>query len=188
MAQGAMDDRPISTPTVHASRERLVYLSKGLLGALERSRLEGHLSQCIRCSAELDRVRTLSTGILRRSEPARGRVMGRLRFDSATMPPGFGTRGSTDGNDRQLVFQAGSFEVELHTRQHRAGWSIRGKVLGPTDATAGEVRLIDHRTRARSALSERLEFRLPVVPRGAYRLELRLDSDAVLQIDFLPLG
>jgi hypothetical protein len=97
-------------------------------------------------------------------------------------------RGGTASSDRQLVFEAGPFEVELHTRQERAGWSISGQVLGPTDATSGEVRLIGPRTSTRSALSALLEFRLPFAPNGTYRLELRLDGDAVLRIDSLVLG
>jgi anti-sigma factor RsiW len=182
----------------------LAHLAEGLLGALQRSRLERHLSQCFCCSAELDRVRgTASITKPKRAGPferARSvfrqrtesatlrRFTSALRFDSATMPPAFGMRGGTASSDRQLVFESGPFEIELHTRQERAGWSVSGQVLGPTEATSGEVRLIGPRTNSRSALSDLLEFRLPLAPQGTYRLELRLDGDALLRIDCLELG
>jgi anti-sigma factor RsiW len=199
------------TQTTHPSSERLANLARGLLGALERSRLERHISECARCSAELVQLTTPAgetasagrvddDGMLTRARRllARGpasqpippitRLSGSLRFDSATMPPAFGMRGGLDDTTRQLLFEAGPFEVELHTQAARSGWNVKGQVLGPTEATSGEVRLIGARSSARSMLSELLEFSLPLVPAGTYRLELRLAHDALIQIDKLDLG
>jgi hypothetical protein len=115
-------------------------------------------------------------------------VTGILRFDSATMPPAFGMRGSLDTTSRQLLFEAGAFEIELHTQAERSGWSVKGQVLGPTESTSGVVRLIGTRASARSSLSELLEFSLPVVPAGVYRLELNMAQEASIHIDSLELG
>jgi anti-sigma factor RsiW len=199
------------TQTTHPSPERLANLARGLLGALERSRVERHVSECARCSAELEQLtnpvsetasvgrldddgvltrarRLLARGSASQPTPPMTRLEGSLRFDSATMPPAFGMRGSLDATSRQLLFEAGPFEIELHTQAARSGWNVRGQVLGPTEATSGEVRLMGARTRARSMLSELLEFTLPLVPAGTYRLELRLAHDALIHIDALELG
>jgi hypothetical protein len=116
------------------------------------------------------------------------RFAGSLRFDSATMPPAFGMRGSLDATSRQLLFEAGPFEIELHTQAAGSGWKVRGQVLGPTEATSGDVRLVGARASARSTLSRLLEFNLPEVPAGRYQLELRLAHDALICIDALELG
>jgi hypothetical protein len=115
-------------------------------------------------------------------------LTGALRFDSATMPPAFGMRGGITATDRQLLFEAGPFEIELHMCAEASGWNLSGQVLGPTDAVSGEVRLIGMPASTRSMLSELLEFNLLAVPAGAYRLELRLDPGALLHIDSLAVG
>jgi anti-sigma factor RsiW len=199
----------------HPSVERLADLAEGLLGALARSRLEQHVARCARCSAELDRL-TSATGdclpphdvqampdsvvarvrrIFRRGsshappEPRPvERLTGMLRFDSATMPPAFGVRGSGETTQRQLVFAAGPFELELETSPARTGWQIRGQLLGPTDATSGEIRLVGPNGSARSQLTEMLEFNLPALPAGSYRLELQFGSNSRVEIESLELG
>jgi hypothetical protein len=194
------------TEPAHPSAVRLVDLAEGRLGALERSNVERHVSECAGCSAavrNLASTRTRradaggvpNTGMLGRARRlfrypgarSAARYAGALRFDSTTMAPAFGMRGASETSSRQLVFEAGPFEVELHTRGGRAGWTISGQVLGPTEATAGEVRLIGRRAHARSRLSELLEFRLPMVPDGDYQLELQLAAEALLTIGPLEL-
>ena len=93
-----------------------------------------------------------------------------------------------DATWRQLLFEAGPFELELHTAAARAGWSVSGQLLGPTDASSGEVRLIGARASARSALTEMLEFNLPVVPAARYRLELRVGDTTQVEVESLELG
>jgi hypothetical protein len=201
--------------TAHPSLEQLSQLAEGLHGALARSRLEQHVMRCARCSAELDWLTTTITHLrleateavpesvvtrarrLFHTGDARvradthvllERLAGVLRFDSATMQPAFGVRGGDDSPTRQLLFEAGPFELELHTAAARSGWSISGQLLGPTDATSGEVRLIGSRANARSELTEMLEFNLPVVPAGRYRLELLVGGTTQVEIDSLELG
>jgi len=111
-----------------------------------------------------------------------------LRFDSATMTPAYGMRGSPDATIRQLVFEAGPFEIELLTRAERGRWVVSGQVLGPTEATAGEVRLVGQHARARSSLSGLLEFSFGRVPAGQYRLDVQLVPGALLQVEALRLG
>jgi anti-sigma factor RsiW len=198
----------------HPSIERLADLAEGLLGALARSRLEQHVARCARCSAELERLINATTdglpshdvravpdsvvarvrrlfvrGSHERPEPAPvERLTGSLRFDSATMSGAFGVRGTGETAQRQLVFAAGPFELELDTSAVRTGWQIRGQLLGPTDATSGEVRLTGPNGSARSQLTEMLEFSLPALPAGNYRLELEFGSNRRVEIECLELG
>ena len=198
----------------HPPIERLVDMAEGLIGALARSRLEQHVARCARCSAELDRLtrpdadthsdhtQVVSESVLARArrllQPgARGqslspgppeRLTGALRFDSATMPPAFGFRGAADSATRRLLFEAGPFELELQTAQVKAGWSISGQLLGPTDATSGEVRLMTSKVSVRCQLTELLEFNLPVVPAGRYKLELQVGGTTEVLIELLDVG
>jgi anti-sigma factor RsiW len=199
--------------TAHPSHERLVNLAQGLLGAFERSWVEQHVAQCAGCLAELARLSESSSSPTTASEPpaernvlARARwalqqrprihpgraskiehFAGALRFDSATMNSAFGIRGSADSSQRQLLFEAGPFEIELRTTAAREGWRISGQVLGPTDATFGEVRLVGAHANARSIMTELLEFNLPVVPAGTYGLELDVGTGATVRIESLEL-
>jgi anti-sigma factor RsiW len=198
----------------HPSVERLADLAEGLLGALARSRLEQHVARCARCSAELEGLINATTGRLpshdvqaapdsvvarvrrlfvrgsheRPEPPPVERLTGSLRFDSATMAGAFGVRGAGETAQRQLVFAAGPFELELDTSAVRTGWQIRGQLLGPTDATSGEVRLTGPNGSARSELTEMLEFSLPALPAGNYRLELEFGSNRRVEIESLELG
>jgi anti-sigma factor RsiW len=199
--------------TAHPSYERLVNLAQGLLGAFERSWVEQHVAQCAGCLAELAQLSESGSSPTAASEPpaernvlARARwalqqrprmhsgrasklqqFAGALRFDSATMNSAFGIRGSADASQRQLLFEAGPFEIELRTTAAHKGWRISGQVLGPTDATFGEVRLVGAHANARSIMTELLEFNLPVVPAGTYGLELDVGTGATVRIESLEL-
>jgi hypothetical protein len=200
--------------TPHPSHEHLANMAAGIVGALERSQLERHVATCGLCAANLRVLIDPSdahvdgssmpidgAGVLRRARrllsrrgpgpsapatPTQFRAV--LRFDSATMPPAYGMRGTPGESIRQFVFEAGPFEIELHTRPDRAGWVVSGQVLGPTEATAGEVRLFGQHQAARSSLSRLLEFTFPRVAPGQYRLELQLVPGALLQVESLQLG
>jgi anti-sigma factor RsiW len=175
--------------SAHPSNERLVNLAQGLLGALERSRVERHVAQCARCLADLAQVSELHAIPPKHEAGVSGlqHLRGALRFDSATMSSAFGIRGSVDASQRQLLFEAGPFEIELRTTAARDGWRISGQVLGPTDATFGEVRLVGAAANARSIMTELLEFNLPVVPAGTYGLELDVGTGATVRIESLEL-
>jgi hypothetical protein len=198
----------------HPPIQRLADMAAGLLGASARSKLEQHVARCARCSVALDgltatitdtrfddtpaapdslvaRARRLfqpgADGQLSPTGPVE-RLVGTLRFDSATMPPAFGLRGAADRATRRLLFEAGAFELDLQTTRAKAGWTISGQLLGPTDATSGEVRLLGGKVNARCDLNELLEFTLPVVPTGKYRLELQAGGATQVSIESLELG
>jgi anti-sigma factor RsiW len=200
----------IVTHVDHPSHESLAYLLEGLLGALERSRVERHVAACERCSTDLlhmvtpdgapgrNRARSAPSGVLARARSLllnrssrRERIqhlIGTLRFDSARMKPAFGMRATASNGPRQLVFDAGVFEIELRATQVSTGWGVSGQVLGPTDATSGHVQIVGTKTIARARLSEFLEFNLTPVPAGTYLLEVQVGTDTHLAVNSLELG
>jgi hypothetical protein len=171
----------------HPTTQRLAELVKGFIGAQARSQLEQHVAACARCSAELKRLTSPDETLAPGTGGGFQHLSGALRFDSATAPAAFGVRSGSSA-PRQRLFEAGPFELELQTAAVRSGWTISGQVLGPTDATSGVVRLIGQRSQARSELTELLEFKLPVVAAGRYRLEVEVGDSARVEIDDLEIG
>jgi hypothetical protein len=113
------------------------------------------------------------------------RLDAQLRFDSACMQRALGMH---SGTTRQLLAEAGPFELDLRSDAAKGGWSLSGQLLGPTAATAGEARLIGASASAQSKLTEMLEFTLPPLPAGRYYLELRVGGTTQVALDALQLG
>jgi hypothetical protein len=108
-----------------------------------------------------------------------------LRFDSASMQRALGMHG---GTTRQLLVEAGPFELDLRSVASKAGWSLSGQLLGPTPATAGEARLTGVSASARSELTDMLEFSVPPLPAGRYHLQLLVGGATQIDMDSLILG
>jgi hypothetical protein len=113
------------------------------------------------------------------------RLPAQLRFDSACMQRALGMHGCTT---RQLLVEAGPFELDLRSVETKAGWSLSGQLLGPTPATAGVARLIGASASARSELTDMLEFSVPPLPAGRYHLELLVGNATQIELDSLVLG
>lgn len=183
----------------HPPVQHLADMAEGLLGALTRSKLEHHVAQCVPCSTDLELLLTAARARgsgdaeavtklgSTRITPKNRALVATLCFDSASMPPASGLRSATASSTRQLVFEAGQFHLELQTTPARAGWMLSGQLLGPTDAISGEVRLIGRKVSKRSKLTELLEFNVPGVPTGSYRLELCLGDATRVRIESIEL-
>ena len=199
----------------HPPFDRLADLAEGLLDAADRGAVERHVSTCSRCAEDVDWL-THTIDLMRSddsesapqhvinrairlfntytaSEPRSVGIMERLvailRFDSAHAAPAFGLRVGADETSRQLLFDAQPYELELRTKPMASGWSVTGQLLGPAETVDyGEVELISDETRVQAPLSELLEFSLPAVPSGTYRLELRFDDERAIEIPSLELG
>jgi anti-sigma factor RsiW len=199
----------------HPPFDRLADLAEGLLGAADRTAVERHVSTCSRCADDVawlihtiglmrsDDTESAPEHVINRavrlfnthttSEPRSAGIMERLvaimRFDSAHAVPAFGLRVGTDESSRQLLFDAQPYELELRMRPMAGGWSVAGQLLGPAETVDyGEVELVGDETRVQTRLSDLLEFNLPAVPSGTYRLELRFDDERAIEIPALELG
>ena len=199
----------------HPPFDRLADLAEGLLDAADRAAVERHVSTCSRCGHDVswlihtiglmrsDESESAPEHVINRavrlfdtytaSEPRSTGLMERLiailRFDSAHAVPAFGLRVGADEASRQFLFDAQPYELELRTRPMPGGWSVAGQLLGPAETVDyGEVELIGDGARVQAPLSELLEFSLPAVPSGTYRLELRFDDERAIEIPSLELG
>ncbi|HET9222469.1 MAG TPA: hypothetical protein VFO07_08195 [Roseiflexaceae bacterium] len=113
------------------------------------------------------------------------RLPAMLSFDSLLAPQPIGLR-SGQPLERQLLFTAGEFSIDLRLTPSGTNWSVAGQVLGPS-AGGGQVALVSPSTSAEVALNELSEFTLPPVPAGNYTLTLRL-VDIEVEVDRLQVG
>lgn len=112
-----------------------------------------------------------------------GRLLARLRFDSALQPAlALGLRSAAGLASRQIVFTSGDHDIDLHVTPHAAGgWTLTGQVLGPVDGSA-QVCLwqqaqppgAEETPQDVSALGEWGEFRLAVSAPGTCYLAVCL--------------
>ena len=199
----------------HPPFDRLADLAEGLLDAADRAAVEGHVSTCARCADDVAwlshtislmrsdesesapehvinraiRLFNVHTASKPRATGIMERLVGIMRFDSAHAAPAFGLRVGADEASRQMLFDAQPYELELRTRPMAGGWTVAGQLLGPAETVDyGEVELIGEDARVQAPLSQLLEFSLPAVPAGTYRLELRFDDERAIEIPSLELG
>jgi hypothetical protein len=181
----------------HVPFAQLVDLVEGRASDDEQKRARAHTSSCGRCAAELvwleqviDLMRTDETvdappeaiaravGLFHsRKAPDRASIRqllrAILRFDStrASLAPALRSRVPLE---RQLIFEAEGFNLDLRVRPDGPMWLIFGQVFGA--AGRGLVQLNGPTGTTQADLNDLSEFRLPLVPAGSYNLTLRLES------------
>ena len=192
----------------HIPFERLVDFVEGRLSADEGAQSRAHVSACRRCTAEVAwlervielmrtndleeppaRVAVYITDLFRsRGAPApppvRQRILAALRFDSAQLPLPVGMRSGPIA-ERQLVFSAEGFDLDLHITPAGSLWMVAGQVLGPDQP--GQVDLRGSSGTLQAELSDVSEFVLPPVPAGDYTLILRL-ANLEVEVSGLKIG
>ena len=113
------------------------------------------------------------------------RLQAVLHFDSLLTPQPVGLR-SGQPIERQLLFTAGEYSVDLRITPSGGLWSLAGQVLGPT-VGGGQAALAGLVATVEAILNELSEFVLPPVPAGDYTLTLRL-SDVEVEVARLQIG
>jgi anti-sigma factor RsiW len=186
----------------HIAFARLVALADEPMPDEERRRIERHLALCPRCAADASWARRIG-GLIRRGNletppaeaTARARALFRawrtpparqinaqLRYDSAVSGRVAGLR-TGQARDRQLIYNAGAFDLDMRITALDGGWQVAGQVLGPD--TAGFVEVSGAGGSARVALSELCEFTLPPLADGSYTLTLRLGELEVGAVELM---
>jgi anti-sigma factor RsiW len=197
----------VNKTSPHISFAWLADLVDGRLGDDEQAETAAHLAACPQCAANLawlERVLGLmrddtardapphaiaaAKRIFDRSRqapaPVRKQLNGTLRFDSrhATAPAGVRT---VRQPDRQMLFAAAEFLLELRIAASGPLWIISGQLLG--DAQAEQVELRGPAWMSQTPLNDVSEFMLPPAPSGNYTLTVQL-SDLDITIAGLELG
>ena len=174
----------------------LVDLADRRLGAQEQQQVHDHISTCGACAANyawvervIDLMRTDDSidppaPVVARAvalfqarntveRPALRQILrAALRFDSVRMPLAPALR-SRVPLERQLMFTAEGFNLDLRIRPQGPLWAISGQVFG---TVGGEQIELNGPTGSTQGHLNRLsEFRLPPIPAGSYNLTLRLE-------------
>jgi anti-sigma factor RsiW len=190
----------------HSSFAQLVDLVDGRLSADEQQQVRAHVASCQRCAMDVDWLeRTIDLMRTDRSEdpPAlliagavalfrsrnnrevpRKRLAGMLRFDSDRLQLVPGLRSGAP-LERQLMFDAEGFNLDLRILRSGSQWLVLGQVFGA--AGGGQIRLHGPAGEAQTDLNDLYEFRLPPVPAGSYDLILYLEN-ADVEIVGLEVG
>ena len=184
----------------HIPFDRLADLAEGRLSPDEQEAVHAHAANCSRCAPQLKWLEHV-IGLMRTGDfedpPAhladrvnhafttygpppraslRDRIRAVLNFDSALQPALLGRR-SVSSADRQLLFTAGSLDLELRIAREDELWEISGQILNAdvqgTAELRGEAGIV------RALVNEIGEFLLAPVPAGTYTLILLLTTEEV---------
>jgi hypothetical protein len=119
------------------------------------------------------------------SSDFRRRVLAVLHFDSVGLAPAFGMRSGKPGA-RQLLYHAGSEEIDLRIEPAGQMWAVSGQILGES-ITGGKAVLQGAEGTSEAALNELSEFVLPPVLAGTYKLTFSL-ANADVEIEEIRIG
>lgn len=194
---------------LHIPYERLVDWAEGRLAAAEKAAIDVHLASCTRCHQATMRIERMVAAMRhdesvdappaiiaravalfrsRAVEPAPSplqRLVAILSFENRAMTPAFGLR-SSGGSERQLIFTAGEYDVDLRMAVGEAGWFVSGQLLGAA-AGSGVATLANDASTQTVPMSESLTFAFSPVAAGRYALTLRFDAIELL-IEAIDVG
>jgi hypothetical protein len=198
----------VTSPLRHLSFEKLVDLVEEHLTQAQQEHALAHIAMCARCAEEyrqlerlVDLMRTDSAeepapavveDVLRLFRPRQAevpptlaqRIRAVLQFDTAQRPLALGLR-SGQPAARQLLYSAGSFDLDLRLSPAGDLWLLSGQILGPEEG--GNVSLHGPTGSQQIRLNELNEFELSPVASGRYTLQVRLPG-AELEVPDLEIG
>lgn len=193
----------------HLSTQDLADVIDGRLAANET--FNSHLADCAHCNQEFSALET-AVGLMRRddsadapqeayqfarnlfrtrkgfvpqSETLTQKILANLKLDLSALAPAFSERSGAVSDERQMLFEAGEFDIDLRVRKAAEGFAVNGQVLGDVPASS-RVRLQNEQSAFEVAVGETGEFSFDHVPAGVFSLHLLLGeievvSELVLQ-------
>jgi anti-sigma factor RsiW len=182
----------------HLSFEALVDLVEGRLGANDQRLAREHLAACLSCHSELIRVEHLLAqmhvlgdrprrntsawvrAIFRAAQRATvpRRVLSTPLFDSRFSMSGHGMRSAQAVAERQVLFEATPFTVDLRILPLSDQWAVAGQVLGPV--TSGTATLLSGQLSREAELSHLGEFQLPAISAARCTLVLAMATETLI--------
>lgn len=113
------------------------------------------------------------------------RLVALLRFESTPLTPAPGLR-SDAPTERQLVYTAGDYDLDLRVMPDGSNWLVSGQVFGP-DVDDVQSQLSGGALQLQASFSGDEAFAFPPVPAGRYTLAL-VTGTAEITVDDLQLG
>ena len=193
----------------HLPYARLVDWVDGRLAPEQQVAVTAHLDACSHCRAEAAQVERMLNAmrtddsqdappslIARALQSFRHRVVAPspslvqrlvavLRFESTPLTPALGLRGE-GAAERQLVFTAADYDVDLRIVPAVDGWQVSGQLLGD-ELGAGVAHLTSETFNADANIDPLSTFELPPAPAGHYTLTLAWPAFAIT-VENLALG
>lgn len=192
----------------HIPYEQLVDWVEQRLPEEVRTNVATHMARCEQCRAEADRVAQVINAMRadvsidapatsihnairafqKRGEPAQPSIVQRLvallRFESTPLTPAPGLRSGGQA-ERQLLFAAGDYDLDVRVVPDGANLLVSGQLFGP-DTGAVQVHLSGGALHWQAAFASDEVFSFPSVPAGAYTLVL-VTGSAEIAVDDLQL-
>jgi hypothetical protein len=195
--------------TRHIPFSKLADLAEGRVEAAERSESLAHISECSPCAAQKEKLESVIN--LMRTDQAEDaprelvahtinlwrtrasvsktpgliqRIVAVLRFDSFQTAPAYAVR-SGQAAARQLLYNAGDYDVELRIAPSGEAWDVSGQVFG-RECAGGQIEMASASLVAQADLNDQCEFALAGLSIGSYQLRLRL-TDLEVEIPQLEL-
>ena len=195
----------------HLSFEKIADAIDNRLPASEQSSFQAHLESCPHCQTE---YKTLAHSInLMRSdnsadappealsfaanlfrarkqfEPREtsvvGKILATLKLDVSPFAPVFGERSAAVSSERQMLFEAGDFDLDLRVRANENDFNVVGQILGELSGRVS-IRLQNEKFESETNASEIGEFKIGNVQAGKYDLTLKI-GDLEIVINNLKL-
>lgn len=184
----------------HLTFEALVDLVEGRMAEQLQVLARDHLAGCAACHGEFVRiehllaqmhtlgekprphssawVRALYRAANRATKPRR--VLPGPLFDSRHSSSAYGLRSGL-ASERQILFEAAPFTIDLRIIPLSDYWTVAGQVLGP--ATSGSATLLGPGLSCEAEISSLGEFQLPAVPPARCTLLLAMAAETLIMSD-----
>ena len=189
----------------HLSVEKIADAIENRLPENERQTIQSHLKNCPHCANEykilarsinlmkidesgdappvaLDFAKNLFRARKQLAAPETSvtqKILATLKLDVSPFSPAFGERSAAAEAVRQMLFEAGDFDLDLRVRAGASGFNLAGQVLGEL-AEQNLIGLENAEFKAATSIGESGEFKIQNVPPGSYELILRMGATEII--------
>lgn len=192
----------------HLLTEKIADAIENRLSANEIDSFKAHLEGCQHCANEYKALEH-SIGLMRRDDakdaPAEAlnfafnlfrtrkqlfpreqtvsqKILATLKLDVSPFSPVFGERSAAASSERQILFDAGNFDVDLRIREAEIGFNLAGQILGEL-SDRNSIRLENKERKFEANVSSLGEFEIRNVSAGIYDLTLLLGDTEIIVKD-----
>lgn len=114
-----------------------------------------------------------------RPDSVANRILATLKLNLASFAPVFGERSANASAERQMLFEAGEYDVDLRIRANEKDFNLAGQILGELSEQIS-LKLQSADFSCETSVSEHGEFKIENVPAGNYDLTLQIGEKEVV--------